>query len=65
MPLTWNEIKDRAIAFSKEYEQDSSENAEAKTFWNAFFHVFGITRRRLATFEEPIKKSDGKGVLRS
>lgn len=61
MPLSWNEIKDRAIAFSKEYEKDSSEDAEAKTFWDSFFNVFGITRRRVATFEEPIKKSDGKG----
>lgn len=61
MPLSWNEIKDRAIAFSQEYKNDSSEDAEAKTFWDAFFHVFGITRRRVATFEEPIKKSDGKG----
>lgn len=61
MPLSWNEIKDRAISFSKEYEKDSSEDAEAKTFWDSFFHVFGITRRRVATFEEPIKKSDGKG----
>lgn len=61
MPLSWNEIRERAITFSKEYEKDSSEDAEAKTFWDAFFHVFGITRRRVATFEEPIKKSDGKG----
>jgi len=61
MPLSWNEIKDRAIAFSKEYEKDFSEDAEAKSFWDAFFHVFGITRRRVASFEEPIKKSDGKG----
>ncbi|MDR9837098.1 type IIL restriction-modification enzyme MmeI [Herbaspirillum huttiense] len=61
MPLSWNEIKDRAIAFSKEFEKDSSEDAEAKSFWDAFFHVFGITRRRVATFEQPVKKDDGKG----
>ena len=61
MPLSWNEIKDRAIAFSKEFEKDSSEDAEAKSFWDAFFHVFGITRLRVATFEQPVKKDDGKG----
>lgn len=61
MPLSWNEIKDRAIAFSKEFEKDSSEDAEAKSFWDAFFHVFGITRRRVAAFEQPVKKDDGKG----
>lgn len=61
MPLSWNEIRDRAIAFSKEYEKETSEDAEAKSFWDAFFHVFGISRRRVATFEEPVKKGDGRG----
>jgi len=27
---------------------------------DAFFNVFGITRRRIASFEETVKKSDGK-----
>jgi len=61
MPLSWNEIRDRSVAFSKEWKDESSEDAEAKTFWDNFFKVFGITRRRVASFEEPVKKSDGKG----
>lgn len=61
MPLSWNEIKDRALAFSKEWEGESSEDAEAKSFWDGFFNVFGITRRRIASFETPVKKSDGQG----
>ena len=61
MPLSWNEIRDRSVAFSKEWENESSEDAEAKSFWDSFLNVFGITRRRVATFETPIKKSDGKG----
>lgn len=61
MPLSWNEIRTRAVAFSKEWEGESSEDAEAKSFWDAFFSVFGITRRRTASFETPVKKSDGKG----
>lgn len=61
MPLSWNEIRDRAVAFSKEWKDESSEDAEAKSFWDDFFHVFGITRRRVASFETPVKKSDGKG----
>ncbi|MFN8302605.1 MAG: DNA methyltransferase [Saprospiraceae bacterium] len=60
MPLSWNEIKTRALAFSKEWKTESSEDAEAKSFWDDFFNVFGIHRRRVATFETPIKKSDGK-----
>jgi len=60
MPLSWNEIKSRALAFSKEWELESSEDAEAKTFWDGFFNVFGITRRRVAGFEEPVKKLGDK-----
>ncbi len=72
MPLSWNEIKDRALAFSREWDDASSENAEAKSFWDGFFNIFGVSRRRVATFEMPVKKADGasgfidlpwKGVL--
>jgi len=56
MPLSWNEIKLRAIKFSKEWETETKENAEAKSFWDDFFNIFGIGRRRIASFEEPVKK---------
>ncbi len=55
MPLSWNEIRERAIAFTREWKDESSESAEAKSFWDAFFNVFGIPRKRIATFEEPVK----------
>lgn len=60
MPLSWNEIKTRAITFSKEWENESSEDAEAKSFWDDFFNVFGISRRRVAAFEQSVRKQDGK-----
>lgn len=60
MPLSWNEIKSRAIAFSQEWEHETSEDAEAKSFWDGFFNVFGISRRRVATFEQSVKKADNK-----
>lgn len=56
MTLSWNEIKSRALSFSKEWENESSEDAEAKSFWDGFFNIFGITRKRLASFEEPVRK---------
>lgn len=56
MPLSWNEIKDRALTFSREWADESRETAEAQTFWNPFFDVFGLTRRRVASFEKPVKK---------
>jgi hypothetical protein len=36
MPLSWNEIKTRATSFSKEWENEVSEDAEAKSFWDDF-----------------------------
>ena len=56
MPLSWNEIRNRAHEFSKRWEHESSEDAEAKSFWSEFFSVFGIDRKRVASFEEPVKK---------
>ncbi len=61
MPPSWNEIKSRAVAFSREWGKESSEDAEAKSFWDAFFDVFGVTRRRIASFETPVTKGDGRG----
>jgi hypothetical protein len=60
MPLSWNEIKSRATIFSKEWADESREDAEAKSFWDSFFNVFGISRRRVATFEQQVKKIDEK-----
>ena len=37
MALSWNEIKSRAITFSKEWESEERENAESQSFWNEFF----------------------------
>lgn len=60
MPLSWNEIRSRALQFSKDWEGESSEHAEAKSFWDDFFNIFGISRRRIASFEKHVKKVDGK-----
>ncbi len=60
MALAWNEIKDRALAFSKEWAKAESEDADAKPFWIEFFNVFGITSKRIGSFEQRVKKLDGK-----
>lgn len=59
MALSWNEIKDRALKFSNEWADETKERAEKDSFWNDFFNVFGVSRRRVATFEEPVKKLSG------
>jgi hypothetical protein len=63
MPLSWNEIKDRALKFSKEWADETSEDAEAKSFWDGFFNIFGVSRRRVATFEQKVKKDRRQGWL--
>ncbi len=60
MPLSWKEIKDRALTFSREWAEEFSEDAEAKSFLDAFFNVFGVPRKRVATFEQRVKKLDGR-----
>lgn len=55
MALSWNETKDRAVTFSKEREDTFCEEAEAKPFIEAFFNIFGITRKRVGTFEHRVK----------
>lgn len=56
--LNRREIRNRAHAFVLEWQGESREHAEAKPFWEAFFHVFGVHRRRIASFEEPVKVSE-------
>lgn len=64
MALSWNEIKERALSFSKEWANTSNEEADAKPFLDAFFDVFGITRRKIGTFEHKVKKlSDADGYI--
>ena len=57
--ISTSEIRNRAIKFQKEWAGATYERGEAQTFWNEFFEIFGISRRRVATFEEPIKKLGG------
>lgn len=60
MSLSWNEIRKRAIKFSNEWKGETSESAEAQTFWNAFFKVFGRERRVYALFEKTVRKLGNK-----
>lgn len=54
--LNWNEIRNRAIEFSRDWAEAESEQADSQTFWNEFFEVFGIKRRRVAIFEKKVQK---------
>ena len=45
MPISWNEIRQNAIRFARDWS-GASENAEKQTFWNEFFEVFGVLAGR-------------------
>ena len=57
-PLSWNEIKDRALKFVSIWKDETSEDAEAKSFWDGLFDVFGVPRKRFATFETKVTKNN-------
>ena len=59
MALSWGEIRRRALEFSREWADASRENADAKSFWDAFFQVFGVNRRRVAAFEHYVGSKGG------
>ncbi len=59
MPLSWNEIKNKALAFSKRWEDATREDSDAKPFWIDFFEIFGISDKRVASFEHAVKKLPG------
>lgn len=54
--LSWLEIRDRATRFASEWKDVTSERAEAQSFWNDFFEVFGVRRRRVAVYEKHVAK---------
>lgn len=62
--LSWNEIRARAAKFSEDWKDASYEKGETQSFYNDFFQIFGQSRRKVATFEEPVKKLGlGQGFI--
>ena len=64
MRLSWNEIRARAVAFSREWAGSGYEKGQTQLFYRDFFEVFGVPVRRVATFEEPVKNlGEGRGFI--
>jgi hypothetical protein len=62
--LSWNEIRARAAAFAREWSDAHYEKGETQSFYNDFFEVFGVRRRKVATFEEPVRLlGDKRGFI--
>ena len=45
--LSFNEIRVRAAKFAADYADATYEKGETQTFYNDFFGLFGVERRRL------------------
>ncbi len=62
--LSWNQIRLRAAHFADEWKGARYERGETQSFYNDFFDVFGVKRRQVASFEEPVKKlGDKQGFI--
>jgi hypothetical protein len=56
MRLSWPEIRAKAAKFADDWKDARYERGETQTFYNEFFEVFGASRRRVASYEEPVKR---------
>ena len=62
MPLHINEMKLKAQSFVldwKEKAEIAREEADAQTFENEFFAIFGVARNKIAVFEQKVKLDSG------
>lgn len=57
--LSQNEIAARAAKFAEDWKNTEREKAEAQPFLIDFFHVLGVSRKRVAIFEHKVKCGDG------
>jgi type I restriction-modification system DNA methylase subunit len=57
--VSWNEVRDRALAFSRRRAGEASEAGSKQSFWNEFSAIFGRDRRTVAAFEVAVKNLEG------
>lgn len=55
MRLDWNEVRARAARFADEWKDARYEKGETQSFYNDLFDVFGVKRRKVASFEQPVR----------
>lgn len=58
MRLGWQEIRQRARDFSERWNDAHYEKGETQSFYNEFFQIFGIDRKKVAIFERKIEMID-------
>lgn len=58
---SWQEMRDRATRFTLRWRDETRERAEKDSFWNDFFAIFDIDRRRVAVFEHLSSRHSTRG----
>ena len=51
MRLTPGELRGRAANFARDWASAHYERGETQSFYNAFFAIFDVDRRRVAVYE--------------
>ena len=59
MRHSWNDIKAKALAFGRQWADACHEDSQAKPFWIDFLDIFGVPNKRVATFEQNVRKHGG------
>lgn len=60
-PPAWNQIRADATQFAARWVDETDENAGAQAFWTEFLAIFGIDRKRVATFEARAQRTTTGG----
>ena len=60
MRLSWNEIRARAAAFAREWQDAAYEKEDTQSFYNEFFEIFDVRRRSVARYEAHVAKLDNR-----
>lgn len=64
MPLSWDEIQQNAITFSKRWKDGFDEKSEAQSFVRDFLRVFGVEdAAAVGRFEERAQRDSGRGFM--
>jgi hypothetical protein len=57
--FTLAELRSRARNFAADHAEDGHEQRDKQTYWNDFFAIFGIDRRRVGIYEAAVHKITG------
>lgn len=64
MILTNETLRARATQFVRDWKDAHYERGETQSFYNDFFDIFDMPRRRVAVFEKSVKKlGDRQGFV--